>query len=535
MNILTTLICAGAICSAADTGTYTYTNPVLYADYSDPDVIKDGEDYWMTSSSFNHVPGLQILHSSNLVDWTVVNAALPRLTPEEDFDTPSHGNAVWAPSIRRHDGMFYIFWGDPDRGIYYVKAENPAGKWSAPHLVAEGKGMIDPCPLWDDDGRVWLVHGWAGSRAGFKSVLSVMELAPDCSRAIGPEILVFDGKNNGNPTVEGPKFYKRDGWYYIFAPAGGVKEGWQLVLRSRNVLGPYEYRKVLHQGATDIHGPHQGAWVEDAGGQHWFLHFEDRHAYGRVVHLQPMAWDEEGWCIIGKDIDGDGIGEPVSGHSYPKTMGPERIMDGPDALERSDSFDTPYLSPIWQWPANPSTGQFFLNPSEGSLRLICRPLPDGARNLWDSPYILMRKLVGPSDSFTATLRFHPSYDGDRAGIVVMGEDYAWIGIQYEGEKVYLIQAGCNDADQGGKETETVREDISSSLDKDGYIHIRFKVTIDSTAVCRFSYSTGNGDFKVAGEEFTARAGRWVGAKVGIYTTAATRKNDGGTLDVLNVE
>ena len=177
----------------------------------------------MTASSFNHVPGLQILHSADLVHWTIVNAALPGMTPEEDFSLPSHGNGVWAPSIRCHDGIYRIFWGDPDRGIYCITAEDPAGEWSRPHLVIEGRGMIDPCPLWDDDGRVWLVHGWAGSRAGFKSVLSVRELAPDCSRAIGEEILIFDGKHNGNPTVEGPKFYKRDGWYYIFAPAGGVR------------------------------------------------------------------------------------------------------------------------------------------------------------------------------------------------------------------------------------------------------------------------------------------------------------------------
>ena len=172
--------------------------------------------------------------------------------------------------------------------------------------------MIDPCPLWDEDGRVWLVHGWAGSRAGFKSVLSLRELAPDCSGPVGEEILIFDGKHNGNPTVEGPKFYKRDGWYYILAPAGGVKEGWQLVLRSRSVTGPYEYRNVLAQGSTAIHGPHQGAWVEDTEGGHWFLHFEDRYAYGRVVHLQPMTWDDEGWCVMGTDPDGDGTGEPLA-------------------------------------------------------------------------------------------------------------------------------------------------------------------------------------------------------------------------------
>lgn len=533
MNILfaaalSAIITAGTG-SPADTSS-TYVNPILNADYSDPDAIRTGDDYWMTASSFNHVPGLQILHSADLVHWKIVNAALPRMTPEEDFALPSHGNGVWAPSIRCHDSIYRIFWGDPDRGIYCITAEDPAGEWSRPHLVIEGRGMIDPCPLWDDDGRVWLVHGWAGSRAGFKSVLSVRELAPDCSRAIGEEILIFDGKHNGNPTVEGPKFYKRDGWYYIFAPAGGVKEGWQLVLRSRSVTGPYEYRKVLHQGGTDIHGPHQGAWVEDTEGGHWFLHFEDRYAYGRVVHLQPMTWDNEGWCSMGTDPDGDGTGEPVTSWQCPPLSAGARKIEGPDALERRDDFSSTVLSPIWQWPANPSVGQYFLNPSAGSLRLICRPLPEGSRNLWDSPALLLRKLIGPEDSFTARLSFHPSYGGDRAGITVMGESYAALSLLYEDGKLWLVHSICEDADTGTAETETARTELSAA---EGDILLR--VEIDGRSVCTFSYSTDGKRFRPIGETFTARAGRWVGAKTGCFATTLIQKNDGGTLDILEVQ
>lgn len=524
----------------ADTSS-TYVNPILNADYSDPDAIRTGDDYWMTASSFNHVPGLQILHSADLVHWKIVNAALPRMAPEEDFSLPSHGNGVWAPSIRCHDGIYRIFWGDPDRGIYCITAEDPAGEWSRPHLVIEGRGMIDPCPLWDDDGRVWLVHGWAGSRAGFKSVLSVRELAPDCSRAIGEEILIFDGKHNGNPTVEGPKFYKRDGWYYIFAPAGGVKEGWQLVLRSRNVTGPYEYRNVLAQGNTGIHGPHQGAWVEDTEGGHWFLHFEDRYAYGRVVHLQPMTWDNEGWCSMGTDPDGDGTGEPVTSWQCPPLSAGARKIEGPDALERRDDFSSTVLSPIWQWPANPSVGQYFLNPSAGSLRLICRPLPEGSRNLWDSPALLLRKLIGPEDSFTARLSFHPSYGGDRAGITVMGENYAALSLLYEDGSVYLAHSICEEADTGASESETARILLWSSEDLEPSSgsgvtapDVLLRVEIDSKSLCTFSYSTDGKRFHPIGSTFKATAGRWIGAKTGCFATARILKNDGGTLDILEV-
>ena len=522
--------------------TCTYTNPILHADYSDPDAIRVGGDYWMTASSFNHVPGLQILHSADLVHWKIVNAALPRMSPEEDFAVPSHGNGVWAPAIRYHDGLYWIFWGDPDRGIYCITAEDPAGQWSTPHLVIEGRGMIDPCPLWDEDGSVWLVHGWAGSRAGFKSVLSLRELAPDCSGPVGEEILIFDGKHNGNPTVEGPKFYKRGGWYYILAPAGGVKEGWQLVLRSRSVTGPYEYRNVLAQGSTAIHGPHQGAWVEDTEGGHWFLHFEDRYAYGRVVHLQPMTWDDEGWCVMGTDPDGDGTGEPVTSWQCPPVSASARQFEGPDALERSDSFTATELSPIWQWPANPAVGQYFLNPSEGSLRLICRPLPEGSRSLWDSPALLLRKLIGPEDSFTARLNFHPSYGGDRAGITVMGESYAALSLLYEDGSVYLTHGICEGADTGASETETARillfgpEDLQPSSGSGVSVPgIVLRVEIDVRSVCTFSYSTDGKRFRPIGETFTARAGRWVGAKTGCFATALIQKNDGGTLDILEVQ
>ena len=237
-----------------DLGNGKYKNPVLYADYSDPDVVRTGDDYWMTSSSFNCVPGLQILHSTDLVNWEIVNTVFAAQPPYDHFDKPRHGEGVWAPSIRFHDGWYYIYWGNPYVGIYMTKAQDPRGEWSEPLLVKEVEGIIDTCPLWDDDGRAYLVHGWAGSCAGLKSVLSVSEMTPDGERLIGEDVMIFDGHGD-HPTVEGPKFYKRNGWYYVFAPAGGVKPGWQIVLRSRSPWGPYECRKVLHQGNTKTPGP----------------------------------------------------------------------------------------------------------------------------------------------------------------------------------------------------------------------------------------------------------------------------------------
>ena len=169
-----------------------------------------------------------------------------------------------------------------------------------------------------------------------------------------------------------------------------------------------------------------------------------------------MTWDDEGWCVMGTDPDGDGTGEPVTSWQCPPVSASARQFEGPDALERSDSFTATELSPIWQWPANPAVGQYFLNPSEGSLRLICRPLPEGSRSLWDSPALLLRKLIDPEDSFTARLNFHPSYGGDRAGITVMGESYAALSLLYEDGSVYLTHGICEGADTGASETETAR-------------------------------------------------------------------------------
>ena len=272
-----------------DNGNGTYTNPVIYADYSDPDVVAVGNDYYLTASSFNCIPGLPILHSKDLVNWEIIGYALQEQEPKELFDKPQHGKGVWAPAIRYHNGEFYIYWGDPDHGIFMVKTKDPRGIWEKPVCVLAGKGMIDTCPLWDEDGRCYLVNGWAGSRAGFNSVLTIRELSADGTKVIGKPRIVFDGGQK-NHTTEGPKFYKRDGYYWIMCPAGGVQMGWQLAMRSKNVYGPYEAKMVMAQGKTKINGPHQGAWVHTSQGEDWFLHFNDKYAYGRVIFLQPVNW-----------------------------------------------------------------------------------------------------------------------------------------------------------------------------------------------------------------------------------------------------
>ena len=262
----------------SDLGNGYYKNPIIHADYSDPDVVRVGDDYYMTASSFNCIPGIPILHSKDLVNWNIVNYALQEQIPSDFFDKPQHGKGVWAPCIRYNNGIYYIFWGDPDFGIYMIKTENPLGDWTKPHLVKAGKGMIDPTPLWDENGKSYLAFAWAASRVGINSIIVINEMSNDGTHLIGNPVMVFDGNAGADHTVEGPKLYKKDDYYYIFAPAGGVVNGWQLVMRSKNIFGPYESKIVMAQGNTDINGPHQGGWVSTSFGEDWFIHFQDKGA-----------------------------------------------------------------------------------------------------------------------------------------------------------------------------------------------------------------------------------------------------------------
>ena len=493
----------------------TYKNPILHADYSDPDAVRVDDDFYMTASSFNAAPGLPILHSKDLVNWQLINYVFTKQKPLEVFDKPQHGGGVWAPSIRFHNGEFYIFYPDPDFGIYLTKTKNPAGIWSEPILIKAGKGWIDPCPLWDEDGNAYLVSAFAGSRAGIKTVLIVSKMHTDGTKLLDDGVLVFDGHAN-HPTVEGPKFHKRNGFYYIFAPAGGVPTGWQLVLRSKNVYGPYEEKIVLAQGSTNVNGPHQGAWVTTQTGEDWFLHFQDKGAYGRILHLEPMTWKND-FPVIGTDKDGDGSGEPVSSYKKPNVGGNFPVVTPPD----SDEFDDAKLGLQWQWHANPQAIWAFPFPSKGFLRMNSVQTPENYKNLWDLPNLLLQKF--PAEEFTATTKVNLTarFEDEKFGLVVMGLDYSYIAARWKNGKLYLSRATAKDADKGNAETETAPIELKN---KEFYLRVK----VSENAMCHFSFSADGRNFQTVGERFKAREGKWIGAKVGLFFTRPAKFNDAGT-------
>ena len=482
---------------------------IVFADYSDPDVCEGTEgDYWLTASSFQCTPGLPILHSTDLVHWELVNYAVERLLPVEHYNTVQHGCGVWAPSIRRHGDTYYIYWGDPDYGVFMVKTDDPRGRWSEPVLVMEGKGVIDTCPLWDEDGRCYLVNGWANSRCGFNSVLTVRELSADGTRVIGKPVLVYDGQVEGNHTIEGPKFYKKDGYYYILAPAGGVEHGWQVALRSKNVYGPYESKVVFNQD-----GIHQGGWVADK-----FICFQERGAYGRILHLLDVKM-KNGFPMMKKTLSPDP--SPVKG-------------EGIHAVGSSKT-NTPKGSPLalygrgvggegilYQWHANYQDAFGF--PTPNGVRVYGHNVSAQFKNMWDVPNLYLKKFDGETFADTLHLTITAKADGQQSGFIIMGRDYCRLSVELQNGQFLLKRITCRDADNGGEETEQVLVQVKARKygagAKTNYdCHISFGIRCEKGAVCHLSYSLDGQHYTSLPEPFQAREGKWIGAKYGLFSIA----------------
>lgn len=517
-----------------DQGDGTYINPVLNGDYSDPDVVRVGDDFYLTASSFTNVPGLPILHSKDLVNWTLIGHALARNLPAAQHAVPRHGGGVWAPAIRYHDGRFYIYYPDPDYGIFMVSASDAAGPWTQPVLVDATRGAIDPAPFWDDDGQAWLVHAFAASRAGFANAITLKKMARDGSRTLDQGRLIIEGdklpkaQTSIGPlpwtTVEGPKLYKRDAYYYVFAPAGSVKSGWQGVFRARRIDGPYEARNVMDQGATEINGPHQGAWVTTAAGADWFLHFSDTDSYGRRVFLEPMQWTDDGWPLIGAR------GMPVIRHRKP-----DGIAQPPAVPITDDDFSDGYHLG-WQWAANPMD-DWVDRAVKGRLRLKSA---SSSANLWEAGNLLTQKLPGMTFSATVLLTLKPSAIGERAGLVVMGYDYGWIGLANTVKGIQLVQVTRLKSNPGlnpplfNEGADTI---ATAAVKVDGPVYVRASLEPVSLsnpppeaspwpsmrrsthARVSFSYSLDGEHFQALGPAFMSQPGRWVGTQIGLFAQA----------------
>ena len=391
--------------------------------------------------------------------------------------------------------------------------------------------MIDATPLWDEDGKVYLIYAYAGSRSGVNSILVISELNAEGTEVVSDPVMVFDGNDGKNHTVEGPKLYKRNGYYYIFSLRQVV---WLTVgswcFARRTSMDLMSRKFVMVQGQTNINGPHQGGWVDTNTGESWFIHFQDKGAYGRVLHLNPMKWVND-WPVIGVDKDGDGCGDPVSRYRKPKTDKTYPI----ETPVESDEFDTRKLGLQWEWHAN-YQDVFGFTTNMGYARIYGHELSPHFKNFWEVSNLLMQKF--PAEEFTATAKLKVSAkdDGQLSGLIIMGLDYSWIGVEKQGEKFLLKQAVCKDAEQGNLEQVSTLAVLEPSRKFEAGLfpnyerEIYIRVHVDKGAYCRFSYSLDGRKFTEAGTLFKARQGKWIGAKVGMFSVTPHGK-ERGWLDV----
>lgn len=477
-----------AVLSWGAQGNGTYINPVLNADYSDPDVIRVGDRYYMVASDF-HFMGMPVLESSDLVNWKIIAQAFDGLGFPEYERMERYAGGSWAPALRYHDGRYYIYFCTPHEGLFMTSATDPAGPWEPLHCVKAVEKWEDPCPFWDDDGQAYLVR--SRHRAG---PIIIHRMSPDGRELLDDGFTVYTG-----PVAEGPKMMKRDGYYYILIPEGGVGEGWQTALRSRNIYGPYEKHVVLEQGSTAVNGPHQGALVDTPAGADddwWFLHFQHVHERGRVVHLQPARW-VDGWPEIGVDIDRNGIGEPVTVWTLPIAG----KGDAPSFPAASDSFDSPV--PGLQWQANhkyrPDLTSLTERPGSLTMTAAC------ADSLRNAPGTIVQKLMGYTGTITTLLDPSDMTPGQRAGLTIAGKRWRGIGAERTpggSLRIYTETGGKADPGPalGGKKRVWLRAEIDTRTNRN-----------------RFLYSTDGKHFTPAGEEFPLRDGDWKGPRPGLYS------------------
>ncbi len=476
-----------------------YQNPIILSDYSDPDCIRVKDNFYMIASSFNHTPGVPVLKSKNLVDWKIINYVFDKL-PWDKYNDVCHGDGAWAPSIRYHNNKFYAFIPFPDEGIYVSECTDiEKGDWSELWPIYKGSGFEDPCPIWLGD-KCYVVMGFVKSRIGFNSVLGVFEITPDCKKRLTDYKIIFDGHNT-QPTIEGPKFYVHNDYIYILAPAGSVKTGWQTALRSKDIYGPYEEKIVMCQNDSKTNGPHQGALIDlDNNDNYAFVHFQDKGAYGRIVHLQPVKWVND-WPLIGYAKDELIAGSPVLSHEY--------LVDKKSnyKLPISDDFKDNKLSFMWQTPANKIDGIYELN---DGLKLNCLNYKKSA-NLNLYPYSLLTKLVLSSFNVETKINLNLVNDGDETGLTLMGREYSFISVRRINNKNYLlISKGSFDSDD---------EIIYKEEFNDNSLVLNIKYKNPDV----YYLGVNNKYFKM---KFIAKPGRWVGSKYGIFARSIDKDSKG---------
>jgi beta-xylosidase len=506
LGVLAACLAAVVLCAPAEPGPpvprATYRNPILFADYSDPDVIRDGANYYLIASTFHFVPGIPILQSTDLVHWTILGHVVERMDMDPRYNMVGgnrYGKGVWAPSIRKHRGLFYVYFPTPSEGIFVSTASKISGPWSEPAAVMAQAGLEDPCPFWDDDGQAYLIHSKTGA-----GPLILHRMSADGRHVLDVGKVIVDDPEH-LPVLEGPKLYKRNGYYYIFAPFGGVGVGAEVVLRSRNIYGPYEQRVVLAQGSTAINGPHQGGYVETPEGQGWFVHFQSDGAHGRIVHLEPVRWQDD-WPIVGDDPPDETVGQPVPSGPIPGNPG----AVSQQRPQTSDEFNQARLGPQWEWNHNPDNAHWSLNARPGFLRLI----PGPAEGLLSARNTLTECMQDNAFEFTVRLDLAKMKSGVHAGLAMFEESASGLELVQTGSERRLDFFRLPDRTAGPVIAQSILE-------------LRVRVDGDQA---RYSYSLDDGEsFHQLGDAAQIHFSWWKGSRPALFAFT-TQAGDPGAID-----
>jgi len=478
--------------SWGDQGNGTYINPVLNADYSDPDVIRVNDKYYMVCSEF-HFMGMPVLESSDMVNWKIVGRVYDHIDFPEYNTNDRYAGGSWAPALRYHNNRFYVYFCTPDEGLFMSSSEKAEGPWDPLLVVKAIPRWEDPCPFWDEDGKAYLGHSLKGA-----GPIIIHKMSADGKQLLDDGVTVYTG-----PTAEGTKIFKMNGFYYLSIPEGGVAGGWQTVLRSKNIYGPFEKKVVLEKGTTNVNGPHQGALADTPDGQWWFFHFQSDGAMGRVLHLQPVIW-QDNWPVVGVDIDRNGIGEPVYVWKKPDVKDKGKI----EAPQTGDDFNSPELGLQWGWNHNPVNANWSLTKKAGYLLLKAGK----AENFVKAHNTLTQKVMGTTGAAVAELDLSGFADGQKAGLSSMGGRVVnLVGVmQKDGELFVFTESNGTLANQMKIKAKKIW--LKVSLDIKGGKN-------------QFAYSTDNKSFRNLGDIFPTAAGYWKGTRLALFSF--NEKEDAG--------
>jgi beta-xylosidase len=473
-----------------DQGDGSYRNPVLPSDYSDLDCIRVGLDYYAISSTFQFSPGMVILHSRDLVNWTIQGHAVADLTqisPELNWDRMNrYGKGIWAGAIRHHDGRFWIYFGTPDEGYFMTTAKEVTGPWEPLHAVLREAGWDDCCPFWDDDGQGYLVG--SNFRDGYK--IHLWKLTPD-GRGLLKESDQVIHQSRGS---EANKLYKINGFYYhLFSE---VKPGGRVIMmeRARTIYGPYDEAKQLKGADRDAMEPNQGGLVQTAAGEWYFLTHHGRGSWeGRCASLLPVTW-REGWPLIGA-AGPDGLGHMT-------WFGKKPVGNTPVVTpQTSDDFKSPRLAPQWEWNYQPRADKWSLGERPGWLRLHAfKPLqPDDLLQAGNT--LTQRCLRTSSNEVVLKLDLGGMADGQKAGLCHFSRSYSALGVSQHGA-VRTLEYRLSGRLSSGPSLTGELLWLRSTWSLDGRSH--------------YSYSLDGAEYTSFGETYQLGWGHYRGDRIGIY-------------------